>query len=71
MPLTPPSELWSKVTAMARAPLSTFGCPRQRWFNPTTFVNFWVLLRNQGELQIDPELFKLLNYLTGRFSTRR
>lgn len=24
-----------------------FGCPRQRWFNPTTFVNFWVLLFNR------------------------
>lgn len=44
---------------------------RQGLDNPTTFVNFWVLLRNQGELQKDPELFKLLNYLTGRLSTRK
>lgn len=39
--------------------------------NPTTRVNLWVLLRNQGELQKDPEMLRLLNFLTGRISSRQ
>ena len=44
---------------------------RQGLDNPTTLVNFWVLLRNQAELQNDPELRRLLNYLAGRISPRQ
>lgn len=53
--------LWDLAGAFVRA-------VRQGLDNPTTLVNFWVLLRNQVELQNDPELRRLLNYLTGRIS---